>query len=331
MRLWSRPKISFALRSVRGHLVCQALSIIYESCLFYVSVPSPKSAPGIIFVSDFPHRASLLFFVSSELLAEAIGFVTRELKHSPCFSSPLRLATHASASGRLDRDRALLLLNKAVLSRWVDFLVLVVYFLLFLFCERLADLCPFAPLFLPQENPDGRVRVALLATVSGPGGGKSFFIDEWFNLNDADIQALAADIEPSLKPQFELFRQSLCSAIRLPISLNDRMPLLYDGFYGPAYSDETLIAVRALFSYHSFFGAHFSGIFFFFSSFQLCAPSGVLSGGSMGSVCDFYEIVRSLRPYVVSDDRNHRSTSSSEKCDSSDVPYARSLWNGRNT
>lgn len=74
-----------------------------------------------------------------------------------------------------------------------------------------------------QENPTTRTRTPLLATVSGPGGGKSFLIDEWLILKKLDINAL--EIELGKDPLFALFRQSLSSAIRLPVTLNDRMSL----------------------------------------------------------------------------------------------------------
>lgn len=103
-----------------------------------------------------------------------------------------------------------------------------------------------ATFFLSQNNPD-RSRVPLLATVSGPGGGKSFLIDEWFHPTEADVEALKLEVEAVFElPRFEQFQQSLSLAIRLPVSLNDRMPLLKTGIDGPAYSAETSIAVRAL-------------------------------------------------------------------------------------
>lgn len=36
----------------------------------------------------------------------------------------------------------------------------------------------------------GATRVPLPATISGPGGGKSFFIDEWLLVRPADLDAL---------------------------------------------------------------------------------------------------------------------------------------------
>lgn len=115
--------------------------------------------------------------------------------HIADFTAPFRLASHSSESGRLDSIRKM---HRIVYDRWEELI-----------------------LSLQQNRYVGKLRVEMPATISGPGGGKSYFIDEWMSVLPKDMDALEAEIAatrvPYERPSFDLFRQAIRTSIRLPM------------------------------------------------------------------------------------------------------------------
>jgi hypothetical protein len=92
------------------------------------------------------------------------------------------------------------------------------------------------------------MRVPLLATFSGPGGGKSFFCDEVLACHEADVDRFI-ESRPYLGNQAVSFRQALRHKLGLAITFNDTMPLQI-GNHLEATHHRT-VSIRLLYSYVS--------------------------------------------------------------------------------
>lgn len=210
----------------------------------YFGVSFPYNSGFSIFSSEC--FLTSLTFSFTELLAACLSFVRTELRCEPD-ASPVQLAGHA-ASGRvtLEREESLERVVRVVQTRWLacvnEVVVSSVSFFRFLSTSCLSIESRIWFWLCSSLSQESHLRSDLLLTAGGPGAGKSHFIDEFL---DARLPAA-----PST-PFHADFVTAHASAIRIAVSLNDKMGLDHDQPFDSStnFKAVTMISVRALFSY----------------------------------------------------------------------------------
>lgn len=200
-----------------------------------------RTAEGIDRFISLPPTNSRSFF--EELVAEAVRFIFNQ-NAVPNFNPP-PLSGGGSYDGKcIEREDTLKVTCELILARWNDIAKkklakesqVVRLFESLCFHLNSAQ-CLTVFLWFSFQAAWSRVHLAVIS--SGPGGGKSYFVDQLSRLSDV-LEVRSACDE---------FRADLKSSLRLAVSFNDKMPLT-----PPQYGStpEVLLCLRVLFSYYAF-------------------------------------------------------------------------------